>query len=309
MKNHLFTIRAMSPIHCGIGQGLNDIDLPTAKSPVSGHPIIPGSSLKGVLKDAFAERIGVVPDPSKREEYIKSLFGGSGADDFASAISVGDANLLALPVRSYFGTFAYLASPYTLKQLKNQIQRVSQSIKMPDVPTIGRTNDGANYRVMITDSSLLESPNVQERILLEELDLFIADDRAPAVQWADKLAKMLFNEDEEGQDLFKQHFAIVDDNVLNFLCETGLPVDARIAIDNDTGTVKPGALWYEETVPMESVFIGVMGVDKSYNKNIKVDADALSKILTSSGTIYCQVGGKSTTGKGFVALGFYKEEV
>lgn len=308
MKNNLFTIRAMSPIHCGIGQGLNDIDLPTAKNTVSGHPIIPGSSIKGVLKDAFAERIGIVPDPNKQEDYIKSLFGGDGSDEFASAISVGDANLLALPVRSYFGTFAYLTSPYTLKLLKNQLVRVLPSMTLPDIPDIGRDNDNGNYRVMITDTSLLESPDVKDRILLEELDLFIADNKTLTEEWAELLAVMIFN-DAEGQKLFKQHFAIVDDNVLNFLCETGLPVDARIAIDDQTGTVKPGALWYEESVPMESLFIGIMGVDKSYNKNIKADALELSKILTSPGTIHCQVGGKSTTGKGFVALSFYNKEV
>lgn len=147
-----------------------------------------------------------------------------------------------------------------------------------------------------------------DRILLEELDLFIDDDRTLAEQWAEILSEVIFD-DEERQKLFVKHFAIVDDNVLNFLCETGLPVDARIAIDSETGTVKKGALWYEETVPMESVFAGIMGVDKSYNKNVNADADALSKILTGSGVIHCQVGGKSTTGKGFVALNFYGKEV
>ena len=308
MKNHLFTIRAMSPIHCGIGQGLNDIDLPTARNIISGHPVIPGSSIKGVLKDEFSQRIGIVPDENRREEYIKTLFGGTGADDFASAISVGDANLLALPVRSYFGTFAYIVSPYTLKLLKNQMERIDENVEMPSVPAIGRDNDGRNYRVMITSNSLLESPDVQGRVLLEELDLMIADDREIADAWSECLANMLFK-DTEGQEIFKQRFAIVDDNVLNFLCETALPVDARIAIDDTRGTVKQGALWYEETVPMESLFIGVVGVDRSYNKAINSNAEELAKILTGPGTIYCQLGGKSTTGKGFVALNFYNSEV
>ena len=42
MKSMLFSIRALSPIHCGIGQGTNDIDLPTARHPVSIPSCIPG---------------------------------------------------------------------------------------------------------------------------------------------------------------------------------------------------------------------------------------------------------------------------
>ena len=302
MKNYLFTIRAMSPIHCGVGQGLNDIDLPTAKSTISGHPIVPSSSIKGVLKDEFSNR---AKNGMANKENVKSLFGGTSDDDFASAISVGDANLLALPVRSYFGTFAYLASPYTLKLLKNQLMRVTKK-NLPKIPTIGRSGDRSNYQIMITNNSLLESPDVRDRILLEELDLNIADNKKTTDKWAEIISKMLFT-DEEGQTLFKQHFAIVDENVLNFLCESGLPVDARIAIDDKTGTVKPGALWYEETVPIESILIGIMGIDRSYNS--KATADELAKILTDPETIHCQIGGKSTTGKGFVALNFYNDGV
>ena len=53
MINRIFTLRSLSPVHCGVGQGLNDIDLPTARNSVSGHPIVPASSIKGVLKDEF----------------------------------------------------------------------------------------------------------------------------------------------------------------------------------------------------------------------------------------------------------------
>jgi CRISPR-associated protein Cmr4 len=104
--------------------------------------------------------------------------------------------------------------------------------------------------------------------------------------------------------LFKNHFAIVDDNVLNFFCETALPVDARIAIDDQTGTVKGGALWYEETIPIETIFIGVVGVDRSYNNIVQANSSDLVDLLKSPGTIHCQIGGKATTGKGFVAINF-----
>lgn len=303
MINQIFTLRALSPVHCGIGQGLNDIDLPTARNSVSGHPIVPASSIKGVLKDAFLNTaLGKNNGNSDWEESVRSLFGGDGSSEFASAISVGDANLLALPVRSFFGTFAYLSSPFTLQQLKSLHSRIGGADNFPAIPTIGLSGDAGNYKVIITETSLLKQPN-NNSVLLEEMDLLIDDGNKLADEWADIIAPLFFK-DTEGQDIFKKRFCIVDDNCLNFCCESGLPVDARIAIDNETGTVKGGALWYEETIPPESLFAGVMGVDRSYNSKHKADALELAVFLTASETIYCQIGGKATTGKGFVAVNF-----
>ncbi|MDA3895228.1 MAG: type III-B CRISPR module RAMP protein Cmr4 [Desulfobacteraceae bacterium] len=303
MLNQIFTLRALSPVHCGIGQGLNDIDLPTARNSVSGHPIVPASSIKGVLKDGFLSNgSGNNTGNDDWEETVISLFGGDGSSEFASAISVGDANLLALPVRSFFGTFAYLASPFTLQQLKTLNSRIGNAEQMPAIPTIGLSADNGNYKALITENSLLKQTN-HNSILLEEMDLLIDNSDDLADQWADIIAPLFFK-DEEGQNIFKKRFCIVDDNCLNFCCESGLPVDARIAINKDTGTVKDGALWYEETIPPESLFSGVMGVDHSYNSKHTATAEELTTFLTAAETIYCQIGGKATTGKGFVAVKF-----
>lgn len=304
MKNHIYTVRAMTPLHHGIGQGLSDIDLPTAKSPVTGHPIIPGSSLKGVLKADFTAKA-----ENDEKQAISALFGGDGADNFASAVSVEDANLLALPVRSYFGTFAYLCSPSSLSRLKSLLKR-SNGNSVPSIPDIGREKGNTgNYRVLIPKNSSLTSTEIDNRILLEELDLFIEHDNELVDAWANILSEMFFRGDADGMKMFKQRFAIVDDNVLNFLCETALPVDARIAIDDKTGTVKQGALWYEETVPIESLFVGMMNVDRSFHQEVDKNDEQLSSILRNNKTLYCQVGGKSTTGKGFIALNFYEPGV
>ena len=302
MINQFFTLRALSPVHCGIGQGLNDIDLPTARSRVSGHPIVPGSSIKGVIKDEFLHNdLGKNSDTMDWEESVRSLFGDDSVE-YASALSLGDANLLALPVRSFFGTFAYLASPYTLHQFKNLCRRINTPEDLPAIPTIGLNADDGSYKVLLTAGSLLKQPG-NNAVLLEEMDLLIDENDNLADGWADIIAP-LFYEDEEGQILFKNRFAIVDDNVLNFCCESGLPVDARIAMNHETGTVKEGALWYEETIPPESLFAGVVGVDDSHKSDHKATADELASVLTTPGSIYCQIGGKATTGKGFVCVNF-----
>jgi len=314
MINKFFTLRSLSPVHCGIGQGLNDIDLPTARNSVSGHPIVPASSIKGVLKDEFinnglGEKIGKKVDDKNWKEKARLLFGDitiesdSKVIEFASSLSVGDANLLALPVRSFFGTFAYLSSPYSLQQLKNLYRRTDLTVQIPGIPTIGLRDDNGCYKAIITENSLLKQDS-NNSIYLEEMDLLIEKENDLADKWANFIAPLFFN-DTEGQDIFKKRFAVVDDNALNFSCNCGLPVDARTSIDQETGTVKDGALWYEETVPPESLFVGIMGVNRSYGSNSdkKISATDLANFFTTD-SIYCQIGGKATTGKGFVAINF-----
>lgn len=297
MKSMLFSIRALSSVHCGIGQGTNDIDLPTARHPVSGHPLVPGSSLKGVLKDEF---LGGKYYSEANENKLRALFGGDTSGEFASAISVGDANLLALPARSSFGTFAYLASTYTLQMFKELCRRAGIK-ECPEIPEFGQVDpNNGHFKVALTADSVLKAPNTV-KVYLEELDLMEDESlRKTCEDWASLLAEQFFA-DEEGRALFKKRFAIVDDNALNFLTETALPVDAHIAIDDKTGCVKGGALWYEETMAPETLLAGVISVDHSYNSKLAPLMDDLSALI-SNRTLYYQIGGKATTGKGFVEM-------
>ena len=312
MVELIATIRTLSPLHCGCGAGLKDIDLPVIRHKVSGHPIIPGSSIKGVLKDYYHEKDG------KTDETVQALFGldsenttdkteSKKANGFASAISIGDGLLLALPVRSFYGTFAYLASPYTLQQFKSALGRTGKN-GLPDIPG-GLRLDDDNFGVILTKNSLLKIPGKDEKILLEEMDLKIDNGNDAADEWAEIIAGYYCVNDEE-RELFKKRFAITDDNVLNFICDTGLPVEAHIRIDENTGAAKNGALWYEETVSPETFFFTNMGVDRSFKKDTKKSAVELATMLNTEETkspVHTQFGGKATTGKGFVSVCFFKE--
>ncbi|TMQ11910.1 MAG: hypothetical protein E6J90_33420, partial [Deltaproteobacteria bacterium] len=52
----LYFIHATSPLHAGVGTGLDAINLPTARERWTGYPFLPGSSVKGVLREV-AERL------------------------------------------------------------------------------------------------------------------------------------------------------------------------------------------------------------------------------------------------------------
>ncbi|WP_419783955.1 type III-B CRISPR module RAMP protein Cmr4 [Maridesulfovibrio sp.] len=302
MINLTIAIKTLSPLHCGIGVGMNDIDLPVAKHKVSGHPVIPGSTIKGVLKEEYLK--GKTALAISDKAAVKAIFGDPDkGNSFASAISIEDGLLVALPVRSYFGTFGYLASPYTLQQLKKALVRSGVREGLPALPAVSGINLEENsYRVLLTKDSLLEQSG---NVLLEEMDLTVGNGSAD--DWAACIAEYFCESDEE-KEVFIKRFAVVDDNVLNFLCDTALPVDARISIDDETGTVKKGALWYEESVPPEALFMSVAGMDRSYRngKDVKSHSDTeLFEVFIGSESVkelYVQMGGKATTGKGFVAV-------
>src|SRR5690606_16191454 len=104
-------LHAVTPVHVGTGQGEDIIDLPVARDRVTQHPLLPGSGLTGALRAAAERSFG----PAE----TRPAFGPppSQAHDHASALRVSDARLLALPVPSDSGTFAWVTSPLVLARL------------------------------------------------------------------------------------------------------------------------------------------------------------------------------------------------
>lgn len=296
MKKRMFTLKTRSGLHCGIGQGLSDIDLPTAKESVSGYPFVPGSSLKGVLRDRF----------DNGSNIFKAAFGQpaqDGSPEYASALSFTDARLICLPVRSYFGTFSYLASPYSLNILKD-ISRQCDKHSIPDLPAYPKAKDTDSYRASVpADSKLVSFNRLAGKVLLEDLDLQVDENSSNlADEWSKYLAVLLYQGDEEGQKLFTEHFAIVDDNVLAFLCETALPVAAHNRI-GENGVVADGALWYEEYIPPEAIFAGVVYGENGKGKHHELKATDLLNFVCGN-PVDIQVGGSATTGRGLVSIRF-----
>ena len=95
-KSKILYLFTRTPLHVGAGSSVGAIDQPIQRERHTGFPIIPGSSVKGVLRDHL-RTLG--------ETAINDLFGkGDEKEDFtAGKISFGEARLLAFPVRSLAG--------------------------------------------------------------------------------------------------------------------------------------------------------------------------------------------------------------
>lgn len=281
MNSTLYYLHALSALHIGTGQGVGVIDLPIAREKATHLPYAPGSGIKGVLREDGRPADG---DPKHMWE---ALFGPTNIKDnngFAGALTVGDAHLLCLPVRSLSGTFAWVTSSFVLARYTREA--VATGASTPNQPTALAPDS-----VLTTTTTALIH---QGKVLLEDLDL---NAQNSADSWADYIADAVFPEDMHWQSLFKQRFAILSDGVFDFLADTATEIRARVRIDQETRTVAKGALWYEENLPAESIMYGLLGADRA-RKGQGTAEEMLLEIPPEP--LRLQLGGKATVGRGVV---------
>ncbi|KYG01472.1 hypothetical protein BE21_06050 [Sorangium cellulosum] len=289
MKTLPYLLHALSPLHAGTGQAVSVIDLPIARMRATGIPFVPGSSIKGVLRDARSS------GPNKlAEDDVRAVFGpetGSAAEH-AGALVVGDARLLALPVRAFRGTFAWVTSPLLL-DLARRDGDGTEGLPEAFAPFHGR-------KAMVASvGGDAPAVNVQvqgktARVYLEDLDL-PAEPSDAAAAWARFFAPWVAPAGEAL--LFERRFVVVDDETMTFLWETATQIDTRVRLRADTRTVAKGALWVEESLPPETLLIGLLAADQSRKEGVRRSpAEILTKALRHEAVL--QFGGKATVGRG-----------
>ena len=274
-------VHALSPLHAGTGQSLGAIDLAIARDRASGMPYLPGSSIKGSLR---ARALEDKTDENKRKTY--AVFGPDtdNASEYGGALIVGDANLLAMQVRSISGTFSWVTSPLLLRKFARDAKEAGVKGFPASIPAPSSGN------ALHTASTVLK---VGTRIVFEDLD-FEAKDGAK--DWADFIGTHLFKDkdDEPWKKPFVDRFCIVHDDVMAFLAEHATDVVTRISIDNDTKTVKDGALWQEENLPTESILVSLVDHVANGKAQAKDTFDLLRRLAEKP----LQLGGKATVGRG-----------
>lgn len=291
MQPRLFHLHALSALHCGTGQSVGVVDLPIARARATNLPLAPGSSLRGVCREEVTRT-----DP----KTATTLFGPetikNDAQSFAGALAIGDAHLLALPVRALAGIVCYVTSPFILKRYA--ADRVSAGLpKLPDPPTPPAGS------ALVPAGSMNRSG---QTLALEDLDL-AAQENVDAKSWAEAIAATVHPTDAGARTDLVTRFAILPDDILSFLADTATEIRARIAINHETGTVRKGMLWYEENLPAETLLWGVYALSDSMNQQEdQRTAQDLARCLPASGTLL-QLGGKAGVGRGLVR--FLTQEV
>ncbi len=279
MNARLLFVHALSPLHAGTGQGVGVIDLPIAREKATSLPYLPGSSLKGTLRDACA-------DAAMRVKVFGPDTGN--AADYAGSVQFSDQRLLLLPIRSLAGTFAWVTSPYILRRLLRDaegaaVNALPSNLPSPPDDACAVSDDGCQI-------------TLNNQVILEDLDLTAAR-QSGAREWALWIGRQLFPNDTVWQQMLTARFGVVHDDVMSFLLDTATEITARIKLREDAKTVKKGGLWHEEALPTETILSGLVVATP-----IRATPDEVFTTVTLLMGKPVQFGGKATVGRGLCRL-------
>lgn len=303
MACRMMWVHALSPVHVGCGFGVGAVDLPIVKEKSTGWPVLPGSGIKGVLADHFG-----AAEAEKRDALQTAAFGkpdwrnaeGALVGSNAGALVVGDARLVLLPVKSLYGTFAWVTCPLALRRLERDLREAELAEGLGTMSTPG---EGEMHATQTAKDKLCGGGG--ETAYLMDLDVkAVVPKNGWVAAWAEKLAEWLFPvATDPWRGMFQSRFGVVHENLFKYVLEMGTEVVTRIHVDPEKGTVQRGQLWTEEALPAESVAASLVWVDGVKSPgNATTQAQILEKYCSRELTL--QMGGKATVGRGRVRAVF-----
>src|ERR1017187_8070878 len=272
-NNALLYLHAITSLHPGSGTALGVVDLPVQRERHTGWPVIPGSSIKGVLRDACNPRNG---DTGLWEAAFGPARIDSGSGDaFAGALSLTDARLLAFPVRSLKGVFAWVTCPQAIHRWER------------DLTVAGVTPHAPAFDVNVKEEEALVAPGSGLKVQAGDIRVV--------------LEEFVFTPKEENLDFFpvlapeeKQRLAILNDTDFTYFVKHATEVTARIRLNSETKTVDKGALFYQEFLPAETLLYAVVLGGPSRKAGTDRTAAAILEYLFEKLPDYLQIGGNET---------------
>ena len=289
----LLLLTSETPLHAGAGQSVDGIDLPIQREAHTDWPCVFGSAVKGALRAHAEQRM------ASTSTAIADLFGPDhgGAQErdtsHAGALLVGDATLLALPVRSLQSSFKWVTCPQAITRFARTAERLGLALTLPAIsqPAPDKALGQGDAKLFLEEFRFEQSPDACIAALAKAL--------APLSGGALDEATLL------------QRLVVVHDDIFSFLAGNATSVQPHIAIDSTTKTVKDGALWCEETLPPETLLYVPLTATASRRKGGALTAaQVLEQFeqLLPAGKNWLQLGGNETTGMGWCRVGIRKAQ-
>lgn len=272
MTTKLMTIFTRTPLHVGAGASVGAVDSPIIRERHTQFPVIPGSSIKGVLSDLWND------ENSKRTKEGKELFGNDDTKEAsAGALMIGEGKLLAFPVRSAKGCFAWITCPLCLQRFARESGITEEVPQIADDMTCL-----AGAKVSFEDKAAV----VLEEYRFKRIDAF------PKF-WADKIIALL--DEDPVLKAASERFVLLSDADMKYFAQNACQVSQHVCIDSERGTAVKGKLFNEEEVPSDTLFYAPVS-------QLKKHVDVSSFVDRFSTESLLQFGGKETTGIGYCSV-------
>jgi CRISPR-associated protein Cmr4 len=315
-KSAILGLHAQTSIHAGSGRQTGFVDLPIQREGHNGWPCIFGSGVKGALRsnaeekkfNLLLEENVPVDSPDDYDEKVRNaedisaIYGPTTtrASEHAGALIVSDARLLLLPVRSLTSQFKWVTCPYAIQRFQQDRRRLyvdGNGYTFPDV-----VDTASHARAVVhpeaPDGDLFleeyrfrtDKQDLDESLVAALVNLMGRDDALPAL---------------------KRQLVIVSNDSFAHLVNHATPVNAHIAIEAQTKTVKDGALWYEETLPPETLlYTGLVANDARNGNGAMTAVTILDSVLTQfKDDPWLRIGGNETVGMGWCSVKPCPQEV
>jgi CRISPR-associated protein Cmr4 len=281
-----------TPLHCGAEGGTGYVDLPVQRERHTSYPVIPGSTIKGILRDELS---GLGP------QNIDAIFGKQDAQT-PGTVSFGDGILVAFPVRSSGAPFYWVTCPFVLERVFRHLG-VACDLKIPGKGRAWAYGDREDD-VLLEEIRLKKAPE----------PLFFGPDLSPLGRLKALLpGSAAF---QYTRKIFERRLLIVSDEDFKELVETGTEILTRIKLNafGTTRTIKPeelteeererfkdnplalqGNLFVEEVVPPETLFLAPLRA-----------GDRADELVTAiQGRSVIRLGGDETIGRGVTHVTFF----
>lgn len=304
---HIFT---RTPLHIGAGASVGAIDQPVQRERHTGFPIIPASSLKGSFadhwNDGLAEEETNGDQKAKRVRVTKTdtiteaawLFGSDNDKRaFAGSLLFSEARVLAFPIRSAKGSYAWITCPLMLQRAKRD------GVISSEIPSEPKDEEAIFKADGFLALSVKDKGVERTQVVLEEYTFTHTGTYPEAL--AKELAGLI------GDELFKsiaERLVILSNGMMSHFVTTACEIAQHVRISDETGTAEEGGLFNQENVPSETLFYSVLTATKSRVPIGELKDKPASEALTVFETMLqeahhtFQFGGDASTGLGFCTV-------